>query len=186
MPVRDQQIRTWTIQDPLLNKVVHHIQQGWPNHCEQSELKPYWARRTELCCLEGCILWGTRVLMMLANLGGITHWPSGDVKNEGISLHCHMAAKSDTEIEEMVRCCNECQMTRLMPPVALLNPLPWPVKPWSRKHIDFASPFKNHMFLTVINAGSKWIEPFSMSTVTSKATIQCLRTFLHNLDYQIF
>ena len=59
MPVTDQQIRTWTVQDPLLNKVVHHIQQGWPNHCEQSELKPYWARRTELCCFEGCILWGT-------------------------------------------------------------------------------------------------------------------------------
>ena len=37
MPVTDQQIKTWTIQDPL-NKMVHHIQQGWPNHCEQSEL----------------------------------------------------------------------------------------------------------------------------------------------------
>ena len=28
MPVTYQQIKTWTIQDPLLNKVVHHIQQG--------------------------------------------------------------------------------------------------------------------------------------------------------------
>ena len=28
MAVTDQQIKTWTIQDPLLNKVVHHIQQG--------------------------------------------------------------------------------------------------------------------------------------------------------------
>ena len=55
MPVTDQQIKTWTIQDPL-NKMVHHIQQGWPNHCEQSELKPYWSHRMELCCFEGCIL----------------------------------------------------------------------------------------------------------------------------------
>ena len=37
--------------------------------------------------------------------------------------------KLDSEIEEMVRCCDECQMTRPMPPVAPLNPLPWPVKP---------------------------------------------------------
>ena len=54
--------------------------------------------------------------------------------------------KLDTEIEEMVRCCNECQMTRSTPPVAPLNPLPWPVKSWSRLHIDFAGPFLNHMF----------------------------------------
>ena len=32
------------------------------------------------------------------------------------------------------------------------------------------------MFLIVIDAGSKWIEAFPMSTATSKATIQCLRT----------
>ena len=36
-------------------------------------------------------------------------------------------------------------------------------------------PFLNHMFLIVIDAGSKWIEAFPMSTSTSKATIQCLR-----------
>ena len=84
--------------------------------------------------------------------------------------------KLDSEIEEMVRCCDECQMTRSMPPVALLNPLPWPVKPWSRIHIDFAGTFLNHMFLIFIDAGSKWIEAFPMSKSTSKATIQCLRT----------
>ena len=30
--------------------------------------------------------------------------------------------------------------------------------------------------IIVIDAGSKWIEAFPMSTTTSKATIQCLRT----------
>lgn len=44
MPVTDQQIRAWTVQDPLLNKVVNHIQQSWSHHCEQPELKPYWSR----------------------------------------------------------------------------------------------------------------------------------------------
>ena len=63
-----------------------------------------------------------------------------------------------------------------MPPVAPLNPLPWPVKPWSHLHIDFGGSFLNHMFLIVIDAGSKWKEAFPMSTATSKATIQCLRT----------
>ena len=86
--------------------------------------------------------------------------------------------KLDTKIEEMVRCCNDCQLTRPMPPASPLNPLPWPAKPWSRIHIDFAGPFLNHMFLIVIDAGSKWIEAFPMLTSTSKATIQCLKTLL--------
>ena len=180
MPVTDQQIKTWTIQDPLLNKVVRHIQLGWPNYCEQSELKLYWSRRTELCCFEGCILWGTRVLIppqgrqrILEELY-IGH--PGMSKMKALACTVIWWPKLDSEIEEMVRCCDECQMTRSVPPVAPLNPLPWPVKAWSCIHIDFVGPFLNHMFLIFIDAGSKWIEAFPMSTSTSKATIQCLRT----------
>ena len=35
----------------------------------------------------------------------------------------------DSEIEEMVKGCNECQLMRAAPPVAPLNPLPWPINP---------------------------------------------------------
>ena len=130
--------------------MVHHIQQGWPNHCEQSELKPYWSHRTELCCFEGCILWGTRVLIppqgcqrILEELH-IGH--PGMSKMKALACTVIWWPKLDSEIEEMVRCCDECQMTRSMPPVAPLNPLPWPVKPWSRIHIDFVGPFfKSHV-----------------------------------------
>ena len=48
-------------------------------------------------------------------------------------------------------------MTRTNPPVAPLNPLPWPSKPWSQLHMNFAGPFMNHMFLVVIAAGLKRI-----------------------------
>ena len=61
--------------------------------------------------------------------------------------------KLDMDIEEMVKGCNECQLTRSMPPAAPLNPLPWPTKPWSRIHVDFAGPFMNHMFLIIIDVG---------------------------------
>ena len=87
----------------------------------------------------------------------------------------------DSEIEEMVKGCNECQLTRATPPVAPLNPLPWPSKPWpskpwSRIHIDYAGPFLNLMFFVIIDAGSKWIEAFPMHSSTSKATIQHSKT----------
>ena len=57
----------------------------------------------------------------------------------------------DSEIEGMVKGCNECQLTRAAPPVASLNPLPRPPKPWSRIHMDYAGPFLNHMFLVIID-----------------------------------
>ena len=84
--------------------------------------------------------------------------------------------KIDENIEEVVKACTECQMTRANPPVAPLNPLPWPSKPWSRLHMDFAGPFMNHMFLVVIDAGSKWIEVFPMQTSTSASTIEHLQS----------
>ena len=84
--------------------------------------------------------------------------------------------KVDTDIEKMVKGCNECQLTRPMPPVAPLNPLPWPTKPCPRIHVDFAGPFMNHMFLIIIDAESKWIEALPMLTSTSKAMIKHLKT----------
>ena len=47
----------------------------------------------------------------------------------------------DSEIEEMVKGCSECQLKRAAPPVAPLNPLPWPSKPWYLIHMDYAGPF---------------------------------------------
>ena len=46
----------------------------------------------------------------------------------------------DKHIEEKVRCCPDCQAISALPPVAPLNSWKWPVKPWSRIHIDFAGP----------------------------------------------
>ena len=65
-----------------------------------------------------------------------------------------------------------------MPPISPLNPLPWPSKPRFCIHVDFKGPFLNHMFLIVIDAGSKLMEAFLMSTSTAHATIQCLKKTL--------
>ena len=62
-PITAEQIRSWTNKDQLLSLVVQFIQQGWPEHCAQPELKPYWCRRTELTCFKGCIMWGAQVVV---------------------------------------------------------------------------------------------------------------------------
>ena len=48
-------------------------------------------------------------------------------------------------------------------------------------HMDFVFPFLNHIFLIVIDAGSKWIEAFPMHSSTLKVTIQHLKTLFAQL-----
>ena len=98
------------------------------------------------------------------------------MQDEGLARTGIWWPNIDSEVEEMVKGCNECQLTRAAPPVAPLNPLPWPSKLWSRIHMDYAGPFLNHMFLVIIYAGSKWIDAFPMHLSTSKATIQHFKT----------
>ena len=75
----------------------------------------------------------------------------------------------------MVRSCPVCQTQRDNPPAAPLIPWKWPSQPWRRLHIDYAGPFLGHMWLIIIDAHSKWLEIFQMSSTTSTATVQCLR-----------
>ena len=81
----------------------------------------------------------------------------------------------DKDILSVVRGCVKCQLTRIKPPQAPLQPWDWPKLPWQRIHIDFAGPFMNRMFLTVVDSHSKWLEVEVMSSVTSEATIEKLR-----------
>ena len=63
-PMKVNNIREWTTRDPVCSKVKRYILQGWPAHLKREEenLKPYYRRRNELS-VEGCILWGQRVVV---------------------------------------------------------------------------------------------------------------------------
>ncbi len=66
--------------------------------------------------------------------------------------------KLDTAIEELVRKCATCQMSRPSPAVAPLHAWEWPTQPWSHIHLDFAGPFLGHMYLVLVNAYLKWMD----------------------------
>ena len=156
----------------MLSQVIQFIQQQWPAHCPDPEMKPYWNHRT---CFKGCIMWGSRVVIppgrqkLLQELH-IGH--PGICRMKGLARTVMWWPNIDSHIEEMVKGCNECQMTTAVPP---LNPLPWPSKPWSRIHMEYMGPFLNHMFLVIVDAGSKWIKIFPVQSSTAKVTIQHLK-----------
>jgi len=78
----------------------------------------------------------------------------------------------------MIQECPTCQANRQKPTTAPLHPWSWPTGIWQCIHIDFADPFLGYMFLLVIDARSKWLEVFVMSSTTSIKTIDTLKSLL--------
>ena len=81
----------------------------------------------------------------------------------------------DQDIDQLVQQCEECQRVKPMPPKVLLHPWQWPIRPWSRIHVDLAGPIQGKTFLILIDSHSKWLEVCPMSVTMATATIQQLR-----------
>ena len=77
----------------------------------------------------------------------------------------------DSDIEQLINTCDLCQHHQKSPDKAPVHPWEWPTKPCQRLHVDYAGQF-HKMFLIVIDAHSKWLDPTSGST--SQITIDKL------------
>ena len=56
-----------------------------------------------------------------------------------------------------------------------LHPWEIPEEDWSRLHIDYASPYKGHMFLVTVGAYRKWKDVYISNSATTNATIENLQ-----------
>ncbi len=63
-PVSAKQITIWTERDKVLSKVKRFVLQGWPPTVMDAEMKPFEKRKNELSVQDGCILWGSRVVVL--------------------------------------------------------------------------------------------------------------------------
>ena len=81
----------------------------------------------------------------------------------------------DSDIEQQVKSCQQCQVNQKSPASAPLHPWEWPAQPWTRLHIDYAGPFMGKMFLVVVDAHSKWLKVKMVASATSPNTITKLR-----------
>ena len=177
--VNCDKIRHWTHRDPVLAQVKQFIMQGWPHTCPDSQIQPYFNRQSELSMHDGCIMWGSRVVIppqgrkyMLEELHD-TH--PGISRMKSLARSYVWWPQIDKDLESTVQKCHNCQVNRKSPPVANLHPWEWPQEPWSRVHIDFAGPFMGHNFLIIVDAHSKWLDVQIMKSTTSQATIDTLR-----------
>ena len=178
LPVTAMQLRKVTRQDPILSKVVTFTRNGWPSIVPEN-LKPYWTRRNELTVEGDCLMWGIRVVVPAKLqehvLQELHKEHPGASRMKALARSYLWWPGLDKCLEEKAKSCLSCQEVKNNPPVAPLHPWIWPTQPWKRVHIDFAEPFKSHMFLVVIDAHSKWPEVKMMQSTTSQRTIEVLR-----------
>ena len=178
-PVKAQDIRRWTDHDPILSRVRNLILQGW-SHLEEEGMQAFNDRRNELSVLDGCVLWGSRVVIPKAGrekvLDELHEGHPGVSRMKGLARGVVWWPGIDKAIEERVKSCYLCQQGQKSPAKAPLHPWEWPNRPWSRLHVDYAGPFMGKMFLITVDAYSKWIEVQLVPSATSQNTIQKLRS----------
>ena len=62
-PMCSTNIKAWTLKDPLLSKVLRYVTHGWSLSTEDEQLIPFFRKKDELSLEDGCILWGSRVII---------------------------------------------------------------------------------------------------------------------------
>ena len=178
-PITAANVRIWTNTDSVMSRVRQFVLSGWPSSVSDKVMKPYFSRRTELSVQDGCVLWGNRVIIPRAGqfevLQELHEAHPGTTCMKRLARMFVWWPGLDQDIEEKVKGCAECQFQHPSPQLAPLSPWQWPSCPWSRVHVDFLGPFKGQMFLLLIDAHSKWMEVHTLSSITAKSTIQCLR-----------
>ena len=61
-PVTARDIQKWTDRDPLLSRVRNLLLNGWRDG-EEPEMQTFNRKKNELSVQDGCILWGSRVVI---------------------------------------------------------------------------------------------------------------------------
>ncbi|XP_026532364.1 uncharacterized protein K02A2.6-like, partial [Notechis scutatus] len=133
---------------------------------------------TELFSQKGCVLWGDRVIIpekLQHSILKLLHdGHPGIMRMKALARSYTWWPGIDKQIEAWVATCNKCQEIRAAPPKA--PPTEWdaPRGPWSRIHIDFAGPTKEHTFLITVDAYSNWLEVHKMKSTTTEAVVKML------------
>jgi len=171
-------IRRWTDLDPILSRVCQYVLQGWPTTQLDEQFKPFCQHKAELSVLDGCILWGARVIVPPPGRKPVLELHDshlGASKMKSLASTYIWWPKMDNDIEDLAKSCFTCNQTSALPAKAPLHPWKWPAQPWSRLHLDFAGPFLGHMYLVLVDSHPKWLDVQIMHSTTSEHTIMKLQ-----------
>ena len=179
-PVNERDVRVATRRDPVLSKLLCCVLKGWSASSDAyPELAAFKLHADELSTENGCVLWGSRVVIPEAlreRVLGMLHEVHPGMSRMKALARCYVWWPGmDKQIEKLVKCCATCQEHQRRPASAPVHPWEHSIFPWQRVHIDFAGPMKGETFLLLVDAYSKWLEVVRVKSASSQSTICELR-----------
>ncbi|CAM1319420.1 Uncharacterised protein r2_g2776 [Pycnogonum litorale] len=164
-----------TVKDHMLSKVLQCVRNGWPSK-PVIGLQSFLKRRNELSIHSDVLFRGHRVVvppcLQTSVLDELHSSHLGIVKMKASARQRVWWPTFSDDVESYVKECTMCQLHSALPPSQPVQP--WPAaEVWQRVHLDYAT-FKGKQILVLLDAGSKWIEAWVMSSTTSYTTLRTL------------
>ena len=105
LPLAATDIAAETNKDDVLSQVYRFVLEGWPQRGVDDSLKPFYQRKDQLTMDQGCLLWGTRVIILLslqARLLQELHYTHPDMVKMKLLARSYMWwPRVDSNIEEV-------------------------------------------------------------------------------------
>lgn len=181
IPLSCEDIKKETQKDLVLKKIMGYVKHGWPNLTPEEgvELKAFYQRKDELAVEQGILMWGYKVVIpsSLRNfvLKDLHSSHLGIVKMKSVARSYFWWPKIDNDIERIANSCSSCLLERANPAKSEIHNWHYPNSVWERLHLDYLGPFKEKMYLIVVDAYSKWLEVFEINSTSAKLAIKELR-----------
>ena len=179
--VRQEEARTATQKDPVLQELSGVIKKGWPSHKwgAPAEIRPYWSFKDEIFENDGLIFVGDRLLVprdlqhdMLQKIHG-SHLGIEKCKARAREILFWIGMSAD--IEKVVAKCPVCIKYQPNNRREPLKPHEVPDRPWSQVGADIFQ-FGNSDYLVVVDYFSKFPEVVSLRNKTAKMVISKLKS----------
>lgn len=139
-------IRSETRKDSLLIKLINYVNCGWPNEVI-GEIKPYFIRKNELSLENGVLMWGYRIVIPIKLrqnfLQEVHSCHTGISKMKSITRSYFWWPKLDCDIENFVKNCHICMLSRPELPISVTTKWPESTEVFDRIHLDFLGPIEN-------------------------------------------
>lgn len=178
LPVTHKMVRAETEKDPILQQIMKFVKEGWPQSTEDDDLKPCINRQLDISIIEGCLMYGDRVIipkvLQKRILKQLHKGHPGIERTKSIARSFVYWHRIDSDVESFVRNCNNCASAAKMPTKTTLEPWPTSSSPWDRIHIDYAGPIDGNYFLVVVDSYSKWPEIIATKSITTQRTMDIL------------
>lgn len=179
LPVTLSDLRLGTARDIILTSVKRYVLNGWPRKIIDENIKPYFNCRSQLSYENGVLMRGHKVVIPAALQKTIckelhsSHF--GVVKMKAEARRRLWFLGVDAALERLAAACGVCSALRPAPPHAPLASWPVPPQSFYRIHVDLLGPFHGYVFLIIVDAYSKWVECYDVSsTHNSKVVINKL------------